>query len=361
MKRMMIAGFILMAVCAICLAKAEVKSPDAGVQERAAILIKQLSDNELKTRETAQAELTKIGRIIKPLIQSALKNSADLETQIRLSSILKTEEFKWGETAGGLRCFIRSDKEIYDINEPIFITFAIQNTSDKPKEYYRIQAGEYHYDNTSVLVSNSRGREFRIRFYGSRRKSFPQNKALAPGEIFKHTDNLLKWDSRSITDTLSPNTYTLTAAYKWYENEGAKNIEMDIVSDQITITILNKRAEAKMMPLETNGNFVLYVSNQSYAIGKVDIKISIDGTLAVNDIFDVGNQHSRKSYEFQLAKGAHKIKIESGNGSANLEKEFAVNDKHWATVYYWYYPEGGYNPTPRQFSFLMYEKPIMFE
>lgn len=43
-----------------------------------------------------------------------------------------------------------------------------------------------------------------------------------------------------------------------------------------------------------------------------------------------------------------------------LEKEFEIKDKHWAVVDYWYYPEAHYNPTPKQFSFDIQDKPIYF-
>jgi hypothetical protein len=46
----------------------------------------------------------------------------------------------------------------------------------------------------------------------------------------------------------------------------------------------------------SDGNFVLYVSDQSFALGQVDITVRIDGRVAVSDEFAVGNEHKRKQY-----------------------------------------------------------------
>lgn len=105
------------------------------------------------------------------------------------------------------------------------------------------------------------------------------------------------------------------------------------------------------LPQDQNGNFVLYVSNQSSAINPVDIKIYIDAKLAVKKDFYVGTQHSYTSFRFSLSEDKHSIKIESKNGDAILKKVFKITDKHRGIVEYWYYPETHYDPTPRHFTF----------
>lgn len=108
------------------------------------------------------------------------------------------------------------------------------------------------------------------------------------------------------------------------------------------------------------GNFVLYVSNQSFAIPRVDILILIDGRIAVKDTFDVGTQHNWIKHTFSLNPGKHTIRAVSIKGSAEMEREFEVKKKHWAVVNYWYYPPDHYDPTPKCFSFHIDDKPMRF-
>ena len=118
-----------------------------------------------------------------------------------------------------------------------------------------------------------------------------------------------------------------------------------------------------LLPQDPNGNFVLYVSNQSFAISPVDITISIDGTKAIQDDFDVKNQHHYVQYQFHLAPGKHILKADSSKGGAALAQEFEVKDKHWAAIEYWYYPAvtGGAGPTPKSFVFVVKDTPIGFD
>jgi hypothetical protein len=93
-------------------------------------------------------------------------------------------------------------------------------------------------------------------------------------------------------------------------------------------------------PFETraNGNFRLYVSNQSFALDPVDITIRIDGRLAVSDDFAVGNEHNWKLYRFDLAPGMHRITAVSRAGRARLAGTFRVRRTLSGVVDYWYSP-----------------------
>lgn len=119
------------------------------------------------------------------------------------------------------------------------------------------------------------------------------------------------------------------------------------------------------LPQTKDGNFVLYVSNQSFAVNPVDITVRIDGKQAVRGDFDVKGgsiaQHNWKRHVFKLSPGKHKLHVESRKGAANLDKEFEVAKKHWAVVNYWYYPKSHYNPTPKHFSFKIQNTRIMFK
>jgi len=118
----------------------------------------------------------------------------------------------------------------------------------------------------------------------------------------------------------------------------------------------------KLEPNE-NGNFILYVGNQSFAISPVDIEIYIDDKQVVADNFDVDNQHTWIKYSFNFEEGGHEIKAISKKGDAVLEKEFEIIDKHWAVIKYGYYPEisGGAGPTPKHLNFSIQNEPIYFE
>lgn len=137
---------------------------------------------------------------------------------------------------------------------------------------------------------------------------------------------------------------------------------------------LRKEATPLVTPATTelrqdqNGNFILYVSNQSGAVDPVDIKIFIDGEVAVEQDFHQAGGHNWQKFQFSLSQGNHAIYAMSIKGEAKLEKEFEIKDKHWVVVDYGYSPlskpcSSNYcgELTPRHFSFYMRDEPIYFE
>ncbi|MBC8870944.1 MAG: hypothetical protein H8E44_16085 [Planctomycetes bacterium] len=122
-----------------------------------------------------------------------------------------------------------------------------------------------------------------------------------------------------------------------------------------------KQKPERILPQDKTGNFVLHVSNQSFAITPVDVTIHIDGKRAVAGNFEVEDQHNWVKRIFRLQPGKHKLVVVSKKGQAKLEKEFEIKDKHWAVINYWYYPKSHYNPTPKHFSFNIQNKPIYFQ
>ena len=116
--------------------------------------------------------------------------------------------------------------------------------------------------------------------------------------------------------------------------------------------------KAQSALLDPHGNFTLYVSNQSFAISPVDIRVEIDGELVVSDFFPVGTQHSFYRFKLSLAKGKHRIRIWSVRGGAELTKEFELKDHDVGDVAYWYYPRSHNNPTPRKFDFRTLKGPL---
>lgn len=119
---------------------------------------------------------------------------------------------------------------------------------------------------------------------------------------------------------------------------------------------------SKSVVNDPDGNVHLYVSNQSFAISPVDIKMFIDGELVVNGSFEVGSQHTIQEFVLKLSPGRHKIVAESSKGHAKLEQTFEVDDKLWAALGYCFNPEaeGGVEPSPPHFVFDVRKEPIYF-
>ena len=113
--------------------------------------------------------------------------------------------------------------------------------------------------------------------------------------------------------------------------------------------------------LDPNGKFTLFVSNQSYAIDPVDIRVTIDGELIISAYFNVGTQHSNFPFKLSLPPGTHRIRAWSVKGNAELEKEFNPGDHDVGVITYFYYPKSHSDPTPRQLNFRTQKGPLMIE
>jgi hypothetical protein len=117
----------------------------------------------------------------------------------------------------------------------------------------------------------------------------------------------------------------------------------------------NGRPEPETLPPSPAGNFILYVSNQSFELERVDIRVTIDGRLAVDGDFAVENQHNWVEFRFRLAPGRHVLHAESARGGATLTRAFTVAGRHWAVVNYWYYPG-----EVKRFTFEISDRPLAF-
>ncbi len=111
--------------------------------------------------------------------------------------------------------------------------------------------------------------------------------------------------------------------------------------------------------LDSNGCFTLFVSNQSFKIDPVDVRVEIDGELVVSAYFWVGSQHTFVPFTLSLSKGAHRIHIWSTKGDAELSTEFELEDHDVGVITYWYYPKSHYEPTPRHFNFGTQKGPLL--
>jgi hypothetical protein len=125
------------------------------------------------------------------------------------------------------------------------------------------------------------------------------------------------------------------------------------------ITLANEspsKPQENTMPQSTNGNFVLYVSNQSHAMSPVDITVCIDGKQAVSADFDFGNAHNLIKHTFQLAPGKHTLSAATRKGEVQTEQEIEVTDKHWAVIMFWLNSQTG----QKKFSVKIQDKPLAF-
>ena len=112
-----------------------------------------------------------------------------------------------------------------------------------------------------------------------------------------------------------------------------------------------------------DANFILFVSNQSFDLSTVDIKVEIDGVPVVNRDFNVANQHNWVEFPLKLSTGEHQMVVTSTRGQSSLTHKFSTFGKKWCVVDFWYYAteEGGAGPTPRHFGFHLFDRPPGFQ
>lgn len=106
-----------------------------------------------------------------------------------------------------------------------------------------------------------------------------------------------------------------------------------------------------------DGNFVLYVSNQSIERPNVDVIVSIDGKLAVAGKFPVEDQHNWKEFTFELPAGMHELRATSRFGETELVETFETGKRNWAVVDYWCCDVHAREP---KFTFWPSDRPIGF-
>jgi hypothetical protein len=109
-----------------------------------------------------------------------------------------------------------------------------------------------------------------------------------------------------------------------------------------------------------NGNFVLYVSNQSFEVKTVDILVSIDGMPVLHEYFEVRNQHLWKPFRFQLPNGHHTIRAVTRRGGAEAEESFEVAGKCRAMLSFCYGKKQGHKCNKPSFAFEVSDKPALF-
>ncbi len=92
-----------------------------------------------------------------------------------------------------------------------------------------------------------------------------------------------------------------------------------------------------------NGNFVLFVSNQSNQTNPVDITIYLDGRLAVNQDFLVGSGHNIVRFQFQLDPGTHTLRSITTRGQSDATATFDLPSTPWGVVDFWQNGKGTFD------------------
>ncbi len=108
---------------------------------------------------------------------------------------------------------------------------------------------------------------------------------------------------------------------------------------------------------------ILYVSNQSFAINPVEIKVFIDGRKVIDDKFKIKYQRNWRKYQFELAKGTHRLRIEATNGDATWGESLDITRKQWGVINYWCQPKDAESlaTTVKKITFELKSEPFYFD
>lgn len=113
------------------------------------------------------------------------------------------------------------------------------------------------------------------------------------------------------------------------------------------------------LPYVDTGNLHVYVSNQSFDLDPVDIRVELDGDLAVTGDFLVEGQHSWHVFKFEVPEGSIRLDARTIVGDAELSQSLDVTADLYAVLDFWYYP--GDPDHPRMFSLSLFDEPPLFQ
>lgn len=87
---------------------------------------------------------------------------------------------------------------------------------------------------------------------------------------------------------------------------------------------------------QTEANFTLFVSNQSFEKSPMHITVAIDGHRVVAADFDVGTQHSFFRFPLKVTPGTRKLVARAGDGTLTEELfELPTVGERWGVLMYW--------------------------
>jgi len=296
-------------------------------------------------------------------------------------------EAPWGEASNGLQCRLRPELQVVEVPEgqkpqdvEIYLTYELRHVGEQWVKFLR--HGTPLHGGSNVQVAGPDGEE--VRYWGRMRELAAPTKdsftTILPNQTLGRRVRLLY-------DFAEPGTYTISTTklapargdIAQYYGGDEEKIEQNrdfvwtgtLPSNTVKIEVVRPDGKAANVPARLpqngDGNFVLYVSNQSGDINPVDIRVHIDGKLAVDRTFDVaggrGFQHNWIRFQFALDAGKHTLSVVTVKGGSALAKEFEIGKRKWAVINFFTGPVRGESldtPTGR-FTFDMQDTPMLFE
>lgn len=94
---------------------------------------------------------------------------------------------------------------------------------------------------------------------------------------------------------------------------------------------------------DPNGNFHLrvYMDSYQYAVVPMDLKVWIDGRVAVDRNFSSSKGHYSDQFRYTLAPGTHTIKATTRKGNSTIEQSFEMKERTFCALYFTPKSEGG--------------------
>lgn len=107
---------------------------------------------------------------------------------------------------------------------------------------------------------------------------------------------------------------------------------------------------------DPNGNFHLrvYMDSYQYAVVPMDIKVWIDGRVAVDRNFSSSKGHYSDQFRFTLAPGTHTLKATTRKGNSTIEQSFETKERTFCALYFTPKSEAG----PGGWDFRVSDEPI---
>ncbi len=107
---------------------------------------------------------------------------------------------------------------------------------------------------------------------------------------------------------------------------------------------------------DPNGNFQLriYADQMHFAGAPLDIKVWIDGDLALNRNFSSQRGHYDDRFRFNLPPGTHEIRAKTIKGNSEIARTFEIKGTLFGALYFSPKQKG----LPPEFSFSVSNEPI---
>ena len=115
-----------------------------------------------------------------------------------------------------------------------------------------------------------------------------------------------------------------------------------------------------LIPQVENGNFSIYVSNQSSTLDPVDINVYIDGKPAIKQEFYWLNGSNHLIFQFQLDGEEHRLSATSVNGNISKDTTFNLTITPYSYISFWYEPAHDQYDEYKNLSVKFFQKAPVF-